>query len=162
MYQFPAFSFSRYPKFMAMVWGKSWQKLKENAKFWFFTIFRHQYDYFQIKNLCKCPSLVLCEEIEYWGYSWLISLSTGNTLRLLLFFCQIWVLALIFNTLIDHTACTMLLFQELDDTNLKDLCSICVWKSKQHNVFWVWRNLCSGGEIFFRLYNGKTSFDCLQ
>ena len=84
MYQFPVFSFLRYPKFMAMVWGKSWQKLKENAKFWFFTIFRHQYDYFQIKNLCKCPSLVLCDEIEYWGYSWLISLSTGNTLRILL------------------------------------------------------------------------------
>ena len=44
-------------------------------------------------------------EIEYWGYSWLMSLSTGNTLRLLLFFGQIWVLALTFNTLIDHTAC---------------------------------------------------------
>ena len=45
------------------------------------------------------------EEIEYWGYSWRMSLSTRNTLRLLLFFGQIWVLALIFNTLIDHTAC---------------------------------------------------------
>ena len=31
-------------------------------------------------------TLPLVSEIEYWGYSWLISLSTGNTLRLLLFF----------------------------------------------------------------------------
>ena len=104
---------------MAMVWGKSWRKLKENAKCWFFNILKDQYDHFQIKNLSKCPSLVHFEEMEYWGLgilltdkfeywgcSWQISLSTGNTLRLLLFFGQIWVLALIFNTLIDHTACT--------------------------------------------------------
>ena len=41
-----------------------------------------------------------------------ITLSVWNLVLtlvgLLLFFCQIWVLALIFNTLIDHTACTII------------------------------------------------------
>ena len=60
---------------------------------------------FRSKIFLNVHSLVHFEEKEFWGYSCWISLSTGNTLRLLLFFGQIWVLALIFNTLIDHTAC---------------------------------------------------------